>query len=179
LKNSIIFLVTLLIISSSVFCQSENVDSPTTYHTVNTKKLIHILDKVFTDTAWSSSFPPDSVFVYYYNVRSKYPESSETLRVKASEYILNTGLNFTGSGYITFRFFIDSVGQMLKRVEVLQTDAFYKVYFFKDNLVWILYDFLNTLHAWKPARAPKGYPPFYINLMTFKIHEGNIVNIIP
>jgi hypothetical protein len=68
---------------------------------------------------------------------------------------------------------------MLKRVEVLQTDEFYKEKTFPDGLVWILYDFLNTLHGWTPAKAPQGYPPFYNNVMTFKIHEGNIVNIIP
>jgi len=179
LKISIIFLLVLLIIYSSVFSQSENTDSSTPYHTVNTRKLIHVLDKVFTDTTWSSSFQPDSVFVYYYNVRSKYPESSETLRGEASEYLLNTGLQFSGSGYITFRFFIDSTGHKLKRTEVFQTDESYRGYYFQDRLVWILYEFLNTLHDWKPAKAPKGYPPFYINVMTFKIHEGNLVNIIP
>jgi hypothetical protein len=169
----------LLIISSSVFSQSEGNDNSNPNQNVIKRKLIHILDKVFTDTTWSSSFQSDSVFVYYYNVRSKYPESSETLKGESSEYLLKAGQNFTGSGYITFRFFIDSSGKMMRRVEVLQTDEFYKKYSFKDELVWILFDYLNTLRAWKPAKAPKGYPPFYINLLTFKIHEGNIVNIIP
>jgi len=175
LKNSIIFLVSLLIISSSLFSQSAGPDSLT----LNTRKLIRIHNKVFTDTAWFFSSPPDSVFVYYYNIRAKYPESSETLRAQASEYLTKVGLHFKGNGYITFRFFIDSTGKILRRVEVLQTDEFYKEYSFEDGLIWILFDFLNTLHEWKPAKAPKGYPPFYINLLTFKIHEGNIVNIIP
>jgi hypothetical protein len=175
LKNSIIFLASLLVISTSLFSQSPGTDSST----LNARKLIHIHGKVFTDTTWTSVFSPDSVFVYYYNFRAKYPESSETLRAQASEYLTNAGLHFKGSGYITFRFFIDSVGKMMRRVEVLQTDEFYKEYAFKDELVWILFDFVNTLHDWKPAKAPKGYPPFYINLLTFKIHEGNIVNIIP
>jgi hypothetical protein len=179
LRNSFIFLVFLLIISTSVFSQSVGTDSSTLNHTVNSRKLIHILNKVFTDTTWPSSFLPDSVFVYYYNFRAKYPESSETLREESAKYLQKAGLHFTGSGYITFRFFIDSTGKMLRRVEVLQTDEFYKEYSFEDELVWNLYDFLNTLHDWKPARAPKGYPPFYINLLTFKIHEGYIVNIIP
>jgi hypothetical protein len=179
LKNSFIFLISLLIISTSLFGQSGGTDSSTLNHTANTRKLIHILNKVFTDTTWYSTFQPDSVFVYYYNFRAKYPESSETLREESSEYLLKAGQHFTGSGYITFRFFIDSAGKMLRRVEVLQTDEFYKEYSFKDDLVWILFDFVNTLHDWKPAKAPKGYPPFYINLLTFKIHEGNIVNIIP
>ncbi len=179
MKNSFIFLASLLIISASLFSQSAATDSSTLNHTVNTRKLIHIRNKVFTDTTWSSSIQPDSVFVYYYSVRSKYPESSETLREESSEYLLKARQHFTGSGYITFRFFIDSTGKMLRRIEVLQTDEFYKEYSFDEELVWILFDFVNTLHAWKPAKIPKGYPPFYINLLTFKIHEGNIVNIIP
>jgi hypothetical protein len=154
-------------------------DSSTLHSIVNTRKLIHVLKKVFTDTSWSSSIPPDSVLVYYYNFRAKYPESSETLREQSSEYLLKTGQHFTGSGYITFRFFIDSSGKMLRRVEVLQTDEFYKEYSFEDELVWTLFDFVNSLHAWKPARAPKGNLSLYINLLTFKIHEGTIVNIIP
>ncbi len=179
MKNLIIFLTPLLTISTSIFSQSPVTDSSTLHHTVNTRKLIHISGKVFTDTTWTSSFQPDSVFVYYYNFRAKYPKSSETLREEASEYLLKARQHFTGSGYITFRFFIDSTGKMLRRVEVLQTDEFYKEYSFEDRLIWILFDFVNTLHDWKPAKAPKGYPPFYINLLTFKIHEGSIVNIIP
>jgi hypothetical protein len=143
------------------------------------RKLILLNGKMYTDTAWSSSFKPDSIFVYYYNVRSKYPESSETIREKSRNYLRIIGRHFSGSGYITFRFFIDSIGQMQKRVQVLQMDEQYKVYRFSEGLVWDLYDYLKTLQKWKPAKAPKGYPPFYIGLMTFKIHEGNIVNIIP
>ena len=179
MKKSIIFLVSLLIISASIFSQSTGTDSSTLNHPVNSRKLIHILNKAFTDTTWTYSGQPDSVFIYYYSVRSKYPESSETLREQASEYLLKAGQHFTGSGYLTFRFFIDSTGKMLRRVEVLQTDEFYKEYSFSDELVWILFDFVNTLHKWKPARSPKGFPPLYINLLTFKIHEGSIVNIIP
>jgi hypothetical protein len=175
LKISFTFLASLLIISTSLFSQSPGTNSST----LNERKLIHIRNKIFTDTSWSSPVPPDSVFVYYYSVRSKYPESSETLKERASEYLMKAGQHFAGSGYITFRFFIDSAGKMLRRVEVLQTDEFYKGYSFTDELVWILFDFVNTLHDWKPAKTPKGYPPFYINLLTFKIHEGSIVNIIP
>jgi hypothetical protein len=179
LKNSFIFLVSLLFISTSLFSQRVGSDSSTLNHTTNTRRLIYVLKKVFTDTTWTSSFQPDSVFFYYYSFRAKYPKSSETLREESSEYLAKTGHHFTGSGYITFRFFIDSTGKMSKRVEVLQTDEFYKEYSFEDGLIWVLSDFMNTLHDWKPAKVLKGYPPFYINLLTFKIHEGNIVNIIP
>jgi hypothetical protein len=175
LKNSFIYFISLFIVSTSVFGQPAVINSST----LNTGKLIHIHSKVFIDTTWASAIPPDSVFVYYYSVRAKYPKSSETLREEASDYLLKAGQHFTGSGYVTFRFFIDDTGKMQRRVEVLQTDEFYKEYSFDDQLVWTLFDFLNTLHNWKPAKAPKGYPPFYINLLTFKIHEGNIVNIIP
>jgi hypothetical protein len=175
LKNSIIFLAPLVITSTFLYSQSAGAD-PSNF---NSRKLIHISGKVFTDTTWTFSFKPDSVFVYYYNFRAKYPESSETLRAQASDYLTKTALHFKGSGYITFRFFIDSTGKILRRVEVLQTDEFYKEYSFEDGLIWILFDFVNTLHDWKPAKVPKDYPPFYINLLTFKIHEGHIVNIIP
>jgi len=179
LNYSTLFSFLLILISSPVFSQSGNTGSPVQPPTQKARKLIQIADKFYIDTSWSSAYRPDSIFLYFYNVRGKYPESSETIQAKATQYLLHTGLHFTGSGYITFRFFIDSAGQMMKRVEILQTDEFYKEYFFPEGLVWTLYDFLKTLHDWKPARLPKGLPPFYINLMSFKIHEGHIDHIIP
>ena len=167
IKNSI-FLLGLLFNSVYSLCQARD-----------ERKLIHLQDKVFTDTTWSSSYNPDSIFVYYYSVRSKYPESSQTIRANAEGYLMQRGQHFSGSGYLTFRFFIDSAGHVSKRIQVLQTDEFYKDYQFSDKLIWTLCDFLKTLHDWNPAKAPKGYPPFYIHLITFKIHEGRIVNIIP
>ncbi len=175
MKHSIISLVLLLTDSIAVFGQSAGNNSSS----LKSGNLIRFHDRFFTDTTWTYPVQPDSVFVYYYNIRAKYPESSETLREQASDFLLKTGKHFTGSGYITFRFFIDSTGKMLRRIEVLQTDEFYKEYFFEEKLVWTLLDFLNTLHDWKPATAPKGYPPLYINLLTFKIHEGHIIHIIP
>ncbi len=144
-----------------------------------TKKLIEWKGRTFIDTSWSSPFSPDSIFVYYYNVRSKYLESSEGLCHRASHFLEAGNNTNTGSGYITFRFFIDSAGQIQKRVQVIETSEVYKHYHFDENIVWLLFDYLESLKDWNPARAPKGYPPFYIGIMTFKIHEGKIVAVIP
>jgi hypothetical protein len=143
------------------------------------RKLIEVDGKVYIDTVWSSTFNPDSIFVYYYSVRSKYPESSESICQEAARFLKETAVTPEGSGYITFRFFIDSTGKLQKRVQVLQTSESYKNYRFNEHLVWILFDYLQSLKQWKPSRMPVGYPPFYIGIMTFKIHEGNLVAVIP
>jgi hypothetical protein len=142
-------------------------------------KLIHVKKEVFMDTVWEGSVPPDSIMVYYYSVRGKYPESSETIRKQALEYLMTTHRVYSGSGYITFRFYIDHNGHMLKRVQVLQTDSLYKEYEFPNDLVIDLFNFLKTLHAWKPAQDIPHVPPYYINLMSYKIQDGTLVDIIP
>jgi hypothetical protein len=142
-------------------------------------KLIYKNRNVFIDTAWEGLYPVDSIMVYYYSVRGKYPESSETIRKRVRAYLETTHRAYSGSGYITFRFYIDHKGQMLKRVQVLQTDSLYKEYEFPVDLVIDLFNFLKTLHAWKPALDIPNVPPYYINLMSFKIQNGTLVDIIP
>jgi hypothetical protein len=143
------------------------------------RKLIIINDKQYIDTAWSSSVNPDSIFVYYYSIRSKYPQSSESIRAQSISFLKKRGVPVKGSGYLTYRFFIDSTGRMQKRVQVLQTNETYKKYIFYNDLIWGLFDYLETLKQWKPAKVRVGYPPFYIGIMTFKIHEDSIVAVIP
>lgn len=172
-------MVPLVLYSFGGFSQSGNSVSSTQHAVTDPRQLIHVHGRTFTDTAWSSSYSPDSIFTYYYSLRSKYPESSETIRQYAVDFLSASGQRFAGSGYMTFRFFIDTAGRMAKRIEVLQTDEFYKEYNFDEKLVWALFDFLQTMHEWKAAKAPNGFPPFYINIITFKIHEGSVVNVIP
>jgi hypothetical protein len=169
------FLILLIILIRPGFLRSQSSGNSIS----GRQKLIHLNRNVFMDTVWEGSVPPDSIMVYYYSVRGKYPESSETIRKQAQEYLETTHRIYSGSGYITFRFYIDHNGQMLKRVQVLQTDSLYKEYIFPGNLIMDLFVFLKTLHAWKPAQDIQQVPPYYINLMSFKIQNGTLVDIIP
>jgi hypothetical protein len=142
-------------------------------------RYIYLGKNVYLDTTWTEPIRPDSILVYFYNVRGKYPESSRTIKEKANEYLKNTNHMYSGSGYITFRFFIDSTGHILRRIQLFQTDEFYKDYVFKEDLVSDLFDFLRTMQSWKPAPVMGRVPRYYVNIISFKIHEGNLVNIIP
>jgi hypothetical protein len=117
--------------------------------------------------------------VYYYQVGGKYPESSASLLNEAKEFMKKRNKKYSGNGYVTFRFSIDCEGKMRRRVQVLQTDDHYKSYHFSKNFVDELYSFVKTLNKWKIAKTKNGMPYFYTTLVTFKIKDGEIINIIP
>ena len=114
---------------------------------------------------------------YYYSVGGKYPRASATL---LNDFKAFTGKKrYPGSGYITFRFVIDTTGNMLKKVQVIQTDEYYKDHYFDKALVDELFAYLKTLHEWKTPVLPNGARLPYRAVMTFKIDNGKVINIIP
>jgi hypothetical protein len=179
MKSLLIYLGSLLMIPLQVKCQSHSPSSSISNHSGNIVHYIYLGPNVYMDTLWNEHVRPDSILVYFYSIRGKYPESSETIKEKASIFLKNSGHIYSGSGYVTFRFFIDSTGHMLKRIQLFQTDEFYKNYVFEETLISDLYTFLRTMQSWKPAPSLPGIPRYYVSLISFKIHEGSLVNIIP
>lgn len=117
--------------------------------------------------------------VLYYQIGAKYPESSLSILKNAQAFTSNYH-NFSGNGYITFRFIIDCKGKIAPRIQVLQTDENYKKYYFEKDFVNLLYAFLKTMDKWKIARINnRDVPLAYHAFITFKIQDGKVVNIIP
>jgi hypothetical protein len=179
MKTSFLYFTFVFVIPLTVCCQTPHPGTSSSNPPGNAVQYIHSGNLVYMDTTWRESIRPDSILVYFYNLGGKYPESSQTIKEKAGKYLQKTNHIYSGSGYITFRFFIDSTGNMLKRIQLIQTDEFYKDYTFNETLVSDLFHFLKTLQSWKPAHLKTGIPPYYVNFISFKIHEGNLVNIIP
>lgn len=116
----------------------------------------------------------------YYNVNGKYPRSSDTLREQAQALLQRGDHTYSGSGYVTFRFIVDCTGRRLPRTQVLQTDAQFRRYRFRPELVEALYAYLNTLTDWHVARSPNGQETAnYIACMAFKISNGKVVAVCP
>ena len=119
-------------------------------------------------------------YTRYYSVNGKYPRSSDTLRKQAQAFLQQRHQLYAGSGYITFRFVVDCTGRRLPRTEVLQTDAQYRRFRFRPELVEALYAYLNTLTDWQVARSPNGQTGAnYIAYMAFKITDGKVVAVCP
>ena len=136
-------------------------------------------DGEYMDTTSNPNSACKDYTIYYYQVGGKYPKSSITLLKEVQLFLIHQNQLFKGSGYITFRFRIDCEGQRTKRTQVLQTDEHYKSYHFNKTLVNELYLFLNTLNNWKAAKDKRGNFFSYIALLTFKIKDGKVINIIP
>jgi hypothetical protein len=117
--------------------------------------------------------------VFYYQVGGKYPENSASLLKETQAFLQEKNKKFNGSGYITFRFAIDCAGKMRKRVQVLQTDEKYRTTHFEKEFVNELFLFVGSLDKWKIAGSKNGVPYFYTTLITFKIKDGKVINIIP
>jgi hypothetical protein len=115
----------------------------------------------------------------YYGVGGKYPRSSETLAQEAQAFLRRKSKVYKGNGYVTFRFTIDCAGFRQPMVQVLQTDAAYRQFHFRKELVDELYAFLKTLTAWRTATLPDGRAVNYLAYLTFKIKDGKVVAVVP
>ncbi|WP_149242075.1 hypothetical protein [Dyadobacter sp. 32] len=121
--------------------------------------------------------PPYSIF--YYQVKAKYPVSSETLLREAKDFMKEKGHTYTGSGYVTFRFYVDCEGTM-SRIKVMQTDEDYKPARFQKDLVEELYQFAKKINKWPTGIEIQDIKNVnYIAFISFKIKNGEIINIIP
>ncbi|GAA4049155.1 hypothetical protein GCM10022409_39600 [Hymenobacter glaciei] len=114
----------------------------------------------------------------YFAVDAKYPRSSATLVREATAFLQRGNRKFSGSGYLTFRFVIDCAGFRQPMTQVLQTDANYKAFHFRPELVSELYAFLKTLKDWRVANY-SGHAVSYFTYLTFKITDGKVVAVIP
>ena len=165
-KNNVLkplFIIIALIMSK--FCVSQNYKIPEGDFMDTT------LSK-FTSTCQDKN-------VLYYQIGAKYPESSLSILKNAQAYTSKYN-NFSGNGYITFRFIIDCKGEITPRIQVLQTDENYKKYYFEKDFVNLLYAFLKTMDKWKIARINNREVPLaYHSFITFKIQDGKVVNILP
>lgn len=94
----------------------------------------------------SDCAPPYAIF--YYQVKAKYPVSSAILLAESRGFMKQRNQVYSGTGYVTFRFYIDCQG-IMSRVLVQQTDENYKTFRFQKEFVNDLYSYLQTMHAWK------------------------------
>lgn len=131
------------------------------------------------DTITDTSLEYGSPLPYFYSVGGKYPVSSATLLKEVQAFTGKQNSHYTGSGYITFRFIIDTTGHMLHKVKVMQTDEHYKSYRFDQALVNELFSAVAALDKWRIARFGSGEALPYIVFITFKLKHGKVVNIIP
>ena len=115
--------------------------------------------------------------VRYYQVGGKYPRSSATLVAGARAFLQQQGPAAAGSGYVTFRFYVDCRGRRLPRTQVLQTTPTYQPCHFGPALVAALYGYLQTLTEWPIAKGPQ--PTNYVSYLTFKLQNGNVVAVVP
>lgn len=121
--------------------------------------------------------PPYAIF--YYQVKAKYPVSSAILLTESKEFMRQRKQIYSGSGYVTFRFYIDCQG-IMSRVLVQQTDENYKSFHFQKEFVNDLYSYLQTMHEWKKNLEVQNLKNInYIAFISFKIKNGEVINIIP
>ena len=116
--------------------------------------------------------------IYYYQVETKYPVSTMTLLADAKAFMQKRGNKYSGTGYVTLRFLVDCEG-LIHRTRVLQTDDNYQSYRFDKNLINDLNDFIHTLNRWqKGVSAYQMENLNYIAYLSFKIKNGEVVNVI-
>lgn len=133
----------------------------------------------YMDTTANTDTACKNYNTYYYQVGGKYPKSSITLLKEVQAFLLQKNKIYEGSGYITFRFRINCERHRMKRTKVFQTDGDYKSIHFDKKFVNELYLFVDTLNEWKISKNKQGKNLSYIALITFKIKNGKVINIIP
>ncbi len=116
---------------------------------------------------------------HFYSVDGKYPTGSATVLKEVKAFIARQKVDPAGTGYITYRFIIDTTGHMGNKVKVMQTNDEYKAQSFDKSLIETLGAFIQTLDKWKIGRYRSGEALEYIAFMTFKMKNGKVINIIP
>lgn len=120
----------------------------------------------------------DKYLLYYYHVKTRYPMATTTMLEDSKLFVSKKGQKYKGSGYVTFRFRIDCAGKM-QRVRVMQMTEDYQPMHFEKGFVEELNEYIHTLDRWE-----KGLSAFemknvnYVALLTFRIKDGEIINVI-
>ena len=125
----------------------------------------------------SNCSPPYNI--NYYDLKAKYPAASLSILTEAKEFMKNTRSKYSGTGYITFRFFINCEG-VVSRTKIMQTDENYKAVHFEKKFVNDLYSFLLTMDKWKKNIEIQDIKNVnYLSFISFKIKNGEVISIIP
>lgn len=135
------------------------------------------LNGEFLDSTISAAlYPFRNTLPEFYAFSAKYPQSSATTLKNVKLFLDNKQVSIVGSGYLTFKFIIASDGKM-SYVRALQIDEKYKPKIFDRNVVLAFYEFLKTLNKWKTDL--RGTRINYSAFMSFKIQNGEVINVIP
>ncbi len=130
------------------------------------------------DTARHLSSGCEKERVYaYFQVKGKYPESSQSLAGRAETRLSASKIYGDANGHVTFQVQIDCTGK-LAGVKLLQTNTRYEPCFFPKGLVDELYAFLLSLKEWKQVKA-EGRPVNYSGYLSFKLEGGHVVQVSP
>ena len=139
-----------------------------------------ILEKgEYIDTASDQTLICKNYTAYYYQVGGKYTENSASLLKELLLFQQDKTQIDSGSGNITFRFTVNCEGEVMKKVEVMQTDEKYNLCHFQKQFVNQLFLFFKTLKKWKIVKGRNGEPLNYLAFIIFKIKNGKVINIIP
>ncbi|MDF7816505.1 hypothetical protein P1X15_02825 [Runella sp. MFBS21] len=115
---------------------------------------------------------------YYYSYDAKYPRSSTTIQTNASSFLNQRNIKLTENGYVTFRFRVNCSGE-ISYVKLMQTDENYQPKKFKVETIQSLYEFTKSLKDWKLVKYKNIIPLSYTAFISYKIHHGQIVAVIP
>jgi len=132
-----------------------------------------------SETTADSTLDYGSPLPHFYSVDGKYPTGSAAVLKDVKAFLAKQKIDPSGSGYITYRFIIDTTGHIGNKVKVMQTDEEYKARSFEKPLIEALGAFIQTLDKWKIARYRTGEALEYIAFITFKMKNGKVINIIP
>ncbi len=125
-----------------------------------------------------SKCSPDG-FVYYYQLKAKYPVSTERLLLDGQTFLKSKNGKHDGEGYITFRFIVDCEGN-ISRTKVMQTNENYKPIHFSREFVNDLYQFVRAMREWPVNIEAYNIKNInYLAFVSFKIKDGKVINIIP
>lgn len=139
---------------------------------------IRLLGSEYMDTTAVRNPPCPTYGVRYYSVKGKYPRSSYTLAAEAQAFLAQANQTYEGSGYVTFHFVVDCTGHRQPQVQVLQTDAQYKVCHFRPALIEALYVYFQTLTEWQVG-ITRQQAVNYLAYLTFKLQNGKVVAVVP
>jgi hypothetical protein len=134
-----------------------------------------IVDKnLFTNSKCERTY-----YDYFYSVEGKYPESSKTILKNTKAFLSQRKTLIKGSGYINFNLGIACDGKLSRNLSVTQTNEKYGIANFEKHVIEDLYAFIKTMNKWKICVDDEKQPVNYIVFISFKIKDGEIINIIP
>lgn len=120
----------------------------------------------------------DGRFVQSYEAGLQYQGGLRAIRKAVyAKYRLNKEV--TGqSGYLTVRFLVNCHGQTGK-YEVLQVDENFKNFNFNNLIKDQIMEIVVDLDGWIPGRNTRREPVDCQKFLTFKIRNGQVIDVLP